>query len=415
MPSEQYVPGAIPGFGIAADRAGLSHSPYRVGALHKLAVVAGVSLRACWLALRTRRNPLRALRALPRLRAMVRTRPWSAPAADGAKLRTSQRITRASGRYFWELYLPGWPSAAFDRCIERELDRVDPTGRPPGLNVAIVAITRRCALRCEHCVEWDVLNRREAMSAADLHEVVRRVQRRGTGQFFFSGGEPLHRFADLLSLASAVSGESDAWVLSSGLGLSAARAQRLRDAGITGIMLSLDHWDGASHDRFRGLPGSFAAATRAAGHARDAGLLVGLSLCATRPFATRDNLGRYAELARTLGAAFIQVIEPRALGHYADEDVALGPVHRQALEDFCAWLNSDAAGSDYPTAEYPDWGKREFGCCGAGDRYAYVDTDGELHACPFCRAPGLRVLDHDIDSAISALQARGCPATRSLT
>lgn len=415
MPSEQYVPGAVPGFGIAAESGGFLDSPYRIGALHKLAVVAGVRLRAVWIALRSRRDPVRALSALLRLRVMVRTRPWSAPTSYRGKLQASQRITRASGRYFWELYLPGWPSVAFDRCVERELDRVDPTGRPPGLNVAIIAITKRCALRCEHCVEWDVLNRREAMSAGDLQEVVRRVQLRGSGQFFFSGGEPLHRFADLLSVASAVSGESDVWVLSSGLGLSAIKARQLREAGVTGLMLSLDHWDGASHDRFRGLPGSFAAATRAAGHARDAGLLVALSLCATRSFTTRENLERYAELSRTLGAAFIQVIEPRALGHYAGEDVALGPDHQQALEDFCAWLNSDAAGSGYPTAEYPDWGKREFGCCGAGDRYVYVDTDGKLHACPFCRAPGLRVLDHDIDSAISTLQARGCAVMRSPT
>src|SRR5512134_2505702 len=218
MPSEQYVPGAIPSFGVSADAAELRRAPRRIGGLHKLVVIFGVSLRAAWIALRSRRNPVRALGALLRLRAIVRTRPWSAPSAQRGKLQTSQRITRASGRYFWELYLPGWPSVAFDRCVERELDRVDPNGRPPGLNVAIVAITKRCALRCEHCVEWDVLNRREAMSAGDLQEVVRRVQLRGTGQFFFSGGEPLHRFADLLSVASAVSGESDVWVLSSGLG-----------------------------------------------------------------------------------------------------------------------------------------------------------------------------------------------------
>jgi MoaA/NifB/PqqE/SkfB family radical SAM enzyme len=322
-----------------------------------------------------------------------------------------RKLAFSSGRLFWDLYVPGWPSAAFDRFVERELDRVVPVlGRPPALQTAIVAITRRCALRCEHCCEWSVLNRHEALSADDLHEIARRVQRRGVGQLFLSGGEPLQRFDDLLALTAAVSAETDVWVLSSGRGLTADRAARLHGAGLTGVALSLDHWDAAVHDEFRGVRGTFEAVKRAATSARGAGLLIALSLCPTRAFVSSENLDRYAQTARSMGASFIQILEPKPIGHYAGQDVALDPTQQRELERFTERLNLDPAARDLPAVTYLDWFARTHGCWGAGDRYVYIDTEGALHACPFCRAPGVHVLDHDIDEAIAMLQVSGCPA-----
>lgn len=415
MPSQPSASEALLTIGVAAVASDGVPSPQDVRGLRKAIVIVRMLARVVRLAFRTSRSPLRAVIAHRRLHAALQTEQWATPTLRRARLWTSQKLVFASGRYFWDFYAPGWPSVAFDRCIERELERVDPRGRPHGLNTTIIAITRRCALKCEHCFGWDVLNRAEALSAAELQEITRRVQGCGTAQIIFSGGEPLQRFADLLTLAASASAESDVWVQTSGLGLSAEKARRLREAGVTGISLSLDHWDAQAHDRFRGLPGTFKGVERAAKHARDAGLLVALSLCPTRSFVTPENLQRYAETARSLGASFIQMLEPKAIGHYAGQDVALAPAHQRILEEFCERLNTDPAARDLPTVEYLDWSARTLGCCGAGDRYAYIDTDGGLHACPFCRAPGLRVLDQGIDDALSILKNRGCPAAGACT
>ena len=50
---------------------------------------------------------------------------------------------------------------------------------------------------------------------------------RGVAQLLFSGGEPLERFDELLELTASASAESDIWILSSGMGLTAGRAARL--------------------------------------------------------------------------------------------------------------------------------------------------------------------------------------------
>jgi pyruvate-formate lyase-activating enzyme len=245
--------------------------------------LAGLCARVVWIALRFYRSPLRAVRALAR---------WRASGISGWG---AGKTSVTSGRVFASLYAPGWPSRAFDGFVARELDRLDPVlGRPPGLRTAVVAITRMCGLRCEHCVEWDVLNTREQLSAADLREIVQRIRACGVAQVFFSGGEPLQRFRDLLDLTATLADETDVWVVSSGRGLTREKAQRLRMARLTGVALSLDHWDSAAHDRFRGREGTFDAVRTAAANAVDAGLVLALWLCPVRAFVSPANLRRYA-------------------------------------------------------------------------------------------------------------------------
>lgn len=317
-----------------------------------------------------------------------------------------------SGRFYPSLYLPGWPSPAFDQLVVQELGQVTSSARPPALWSAIVAITRRCALRCEHCLEWDVLNRAEGMSAEELQTVVQQLRRRGLAQLFLSGGEPLQRFEVLLELVASVAGEVDVWVLSSGRGLTREKAQRLAEAGLTGVALSLDHWDAAAHDAFRGRPGSFDAVTTAAGEVRNAGLVLALSLCPVRSFISPDDLKRYANLAHSLGASFIQILEPKAVGHYAGQDVALDAARQEELERFVHWLNRAPEARKLPVASYLDAEARLNGCSG-GSRYAYVDTEGALHACPFCRDHPISLVGRDTEAAFAGLQAAGCPSHAS--
>jgi MoaA/NifB/PqqE/SkfB family radical SAM enzyme len=357
-------------------------------------------MRIVWLAIRSYRNPLRAWRVLNRMVAeRTRAQRW-----------VTQKYAHASGRYFWNLYAPGWPSRAFDGYVQRELDRVDPfRGAPPGLQTVVLAITKRCPLQCEHCCEWAVLNAHESLDASDLQAIVARVRARGTAQLFLSGGEPLRRFPDLIAVVEAASADTDVWILSSGHGLTPERAGRLARAGLTGVALSLDHWDPAQHDRFRGLEGVFGWVERAAASAREAGLLVALSLCPTREFVSVENLDRYAALAASLGASFIQLLEPKAVGHYAGRDVALAPEQQRMLEAFADRLNIDARSRALPAVSYPDYASRNVGCRGAGDRHLYIDTDGAVHPCPFCRTPSpARVLDGDFDSTLATLQSAGC-------
>jgi MoaA/NifB/PqqE/SkfB family radical SAM enzyme len=338
-----------------------------------------------------------ALRELARLRQMLRGR---AP---------NRKYVKALGRYFWDLNCPGWPSPAFDAFVEAELGRVRPfPDAPATLQTMMLAITKKCALRCEHCSEWDALNGKETLAREDLLAIVGKFQARGVCQVQLSGGEPLRRFDDLLAVLRAGAQRADFWLLTSGHGLDEPRAEALRAAGLTGVQISLDHWDPGAHDRFRGTSGSFAWVVRAAAAARGADLAVCFNLCATRAFVGAENLARYARLCARLGGGFIQLLEPRAVGHYRGADVDLRPDQEAELERFFLSLNHDAASDGLPLCTYHAFGQRRVGCFSAGDRFLFVDTDGRAHACPFCQAPAADCRSASADEALAAVRGIGC-------
>ncbi|MEO6036838.1 MAG: radical SAM protein, partial [Saprospiraceae bacterium] len=243
---------------------------------------------------------------------------------------------RFGGRIFIQMTFPRLGTAAMKILARNELHRQLPIpDRRPGLNVLVLAITKKCSLQCAHCFEWDALNGREQLSIQDVLTIIHKFQTDGVATIELSGGEPLNRFDDLLQiLHESDTQASDFWLLSSGYRLPPQRAQALAAAGLVGLGLSLDHWDSAAHDRFRGLPGSFDWVRQAAHNAHAAGLAVCLTLTAVREFCTPEHLWTYARLARDWEVAFIRILEPRALGHFAGQAVELGSAEIAVLEEF---------------------------------------------------------------------------------
>lgn len=346
--------------------------------------------------------------------------PWAAARALRAYVARLQAVrptlpvakyVHAADRWFFAFDVPGFPSRAFDRFVEGELDRATPfRPGPPSLHTAIVAVTRRCPLRCQHCSDWQVLNGPEVLSVDDLRSLAAALRDRGLSHLQLSGGEPLQRLDAVEAVAREVAADVETWVLTSGHGLVPGVAARLRRAGVAGVHVSLDDWRPAAHDAFRGVPGTFERATAAVRNARAAGLGACLNLTARREFVTPENLDRYAALARDLGVGFIQVLEPRAVGRWESADVELRPPERALLERFQRALTRER--SDMPIVAYAGELQRRLGCSGAADRYLFVDALGGVHACPFCRGAVARLGD-GLDLALERLAARGCHAFES--
>lgn len=332
---------------------------------------------------------------------------------ENRAVRHMGRCVEVDGRVFHMLTYPGRPSKAWDTFLTNELHRVHPIpGHQPGLTLAIIAFTRRCPLRCAHCSEGAVLNKPDAITAEEVVRIVRSLQSTGVAQIEFSGGEPMSCFDDLLFiLRNCDTTLTDFWVLSSGHGLSAERAHALRKAGATGVAISLDHWDAREHDRFRGLAGSFERARRAVVNAREAGLVVAMSLVPVRSFCNMEDLMAYARLAGELKVHFIRLVEPRAAGNFYGQDVELGPEHHAVLDQFVRDLHHDTGYRQYPIVDHYGAYQRAVGCSGAGSRFLYIDTAGEVHACPFCQKACGSALQHDLgELRLSMAEQGGCHA-----
>jgi len=351
------------------------------------------------LILRHYRNPLKSLKILKELTRHRRE-------FSGEKIK---KMVRVDGKYYWDLYVPGYKSKANDNYILGEANRILPVTEKTNRFINILfAITKRCHLKCEHCFEWDSLNDQETLTLPDINNIVAKFQEKGTAQIQITGGEPLLMVDEIVQILEAAKPATDFWIFTSGHHLTPENAMKLKNAGLTGVVVSLDHYDAAIHNQFRGSNRSFEWAQMAVKNAIEARLVTALSICLSRSFVTESNLMAFIELASKMGVSFIQILEPKAVGHFSGKDVLLKAEHEKILEDFYLKMTSDKKFRKYPILCYHGYYQRKVGCFGHGNRSLYIDTDGDLHGCPFCRTKMGNALSIDLDDKIEQLRKAGC-------
>ncbi len=304
-----------------------------------------------------------------------------------------KKIYKVHGKYYFNQYTPGWPSAAYDELIKSELRRhAHPLTATEKLSFIFLAITRKCPMRCEHCFEWNNLNQKEVFTKEDLFKTIDIFQQQGVLQFHFSGGEPMVRFKDLLPLIKFASRKSECWVLTSGFNFTRENAALLKAAGCKGVVVSIDHYIPDMHNLFRGNANSFKDAVNAVVEAKQAGLVVSLSVCATKSFIEEGHLHPYMDFAKSLGVHFVQVLEPKNVGHYDNKDVLLASHHIEELDRIFKLVNHSKPYLDHPTMLYHGYHQRKIGCF-SGSRSVYIDSVGDVHACPFCHTKSYNIID----------------------
>lgn len=169
---------------------------------------------------------------------------------------------------------------------------------PPPPWALLAELTHACPLHCPYCSNpLELARRSRELSTEEWSDVLRQAAELGVVHTHLSGGEPLLR-PDLPSIvAAAESAGIYTQLVTSGVGLSAARMSALTSAGLRSVQLSVQHADPAASDRIAGRR-SFAAKERAAAVVRAAGLPLGLNVVLHR-----DNLHAVDQLV-DLGVAW---------------------------------------------------------------------------------------------------------------
>ncbi len=110
-----------------------------------------------------------------------------------------------------------------------------------------IAVTEKCNLRCTYCMPEegvDFQGREKILSAEETLRAISILARMGVKKVRFTGGEPLVRkdIIELVSGAASTPGIKSVHLTTNGL-LFDRYAERLREAGLTGVNISLDTFD----------------------------------------------------------------------------------------------------------------------------------------------------------------------------
>jgi radical SAM protein with 4Fe4S-binding SPASM domain len=183
--------------------------------------------------------------------------------------------------------------------------------------------THQCNLRCKHCYSNSGTASQKELTTKEALSVVDQLADFGVTALAFSGGEPLTR-KDFFEVAShAVNRGLYVSVATNGTLLTKENVQKLKQAQINYVEVSIDGATAQTHDSFRGVPGAFDKAV--------AGLknCVEADLCACiATTATKSNLAEMPgiiDLAEEIGAErftyFNFIPTGRGKEHY-DQDLS---------------------------------------------------------------------------------------------
>lgn len=321
-----------------------------------------------------------------------------------------KKMVKVYGKYYMGLYTPGWNDANYKRFIISELNHFKPVGkRVLRFNHVYLAITKKCALQCDHCYVWDVLNQKDQLNENDLSFIIGKLQKLGTGQIHLTGGEPLLKLDDLLKLIRRANNNTNFWINTSGFKLTNDAANKLKKVGLTGVFISLDHFEEEAHNNFRKFKDAYYWAINGAKNAIANQLVVALSVCVTNDFVSYENLMDYMKLAKKIGVHFVQFLEPKEVGHFKGKDITITQTNIAILESFYTKMNFSNEFLDFPVISYHGYYQRRQGCFAGGNRSMYVDTEGNLNACPFCHTNSGNILHEDFEDQLKALSKKGCP------
>jgi pyrroloquinoline quinone biosynthesis protein E len=247
----------------------------------------------------------------------------------------------------------------------------------------LAELTHRCPLHCPYCSNpLEMIRAEGELTTDDWKRVFTQGRALGVLQLGLSGGEPMIR-KDLEELAThARSLGLYTTLVTSGLGLTRARAEGLREAGLEHVQISIQDADSETAERIAGVS-SVKQKRAAAAVVKELGFAFSINVVLHR--ANLDRIGAIIDLAAELGADRLELANTQYYGWALENRASLMPTREQVAR---AQVTAEDAMRRYKGRMQilfvlPDYFERYPKPCygGWGKLYLVVAPDGKVLPC----------------------------------
>jgi MoaA/NifB/PqqE/SkfB family radical SAM enzyme len=289
-----------------------------------------------------------------------------------------RHMVRSGDRVVMDSTFPPYPSKAFDRRLSNYINSLDITEQASG--IISVSTTNCCPYACAFCSTNARRNFDLDLDEELLKKTISQIEGLGVPMVILHGGEPMYRYDRFLRLVKHVSDDTCLWMFTTGYGVTPEKARELKENGLFGVWVSLDHFEPEEHNRMRGNPEAFENACRAVECFKQAGVYTCLSLVPPPDFLEPKNFQKYYDMARDLGVAEIRVMEVKPSGREACRGVIS---HSPILEKLQQDLFRDPAYQEHPPLSGLSTWLEKDGALGCQCRFEYlfVTSTGEVQPC----------------------------------
>ncbi len=280
-------------------------------------------------------------------------------------MRDPDNVVDFAGGKTLSIYLPPFPSRAFDTFLDAQLKASKGEPVPEIVNISL---TTRCQNECWHCTTPGDY---EPASDVTLLKTIEHLKEMGTYQFLFTGGNPLLR-DDLEGLIRTAHGSAIALVSTPGP-LDRARARSLQDAGCQGVLVGLEHYDAIKNDELMGREGAYIDSLETIKNVKATGMLTGCWIVVTSEMI--PDLDRYLRFVKDQGVTDVAIFEPIL----ADEDRLLDEGEREYLLNI---QKKSTKNKGYPRIiSGPFMDSEEFMGCTAAYNRLHITAGGDVYPC----------------------------------
>ncbi|HYH31346.1 MAG TPA: pyrroloquinoline quinone biosynthesis protein PqqE [Pseudonocardia sp.] len=176
----------------------------------------------------------------------------------------------------------------------------------------LAELTYDCPLHCAYCSNpLDLASYADELTTAEWQRVITEARELGALQLHLSGGEPLRRrdVVELVRTGRKLGMYSN--LVTSGLGLSPARAAQLREAGLDHVQVSIQADEPIVADRLAGTP-SYQRKIEAARLVKELGWPLTVNVVLHRQ--NLDRIDGILELAEVMGADRVELANTQYYG-----------------------------------------------------------------------------------------------------
>ncbi len=203
--------------------------------------------------------------------------------------------------------------------------------------------TRACNLVCKHCrADAQIHPDPEELSTKEVKRLIDQIAAFSKPIFIISGGEPLMR-KDIFEVASYATQQGLRVAMSpNGTLIDPCNIQKMKEAGIKRISVSLDGSCAQKHDEIRGVNGAFNEAVRGMNYCLEDNLPFQINTTVMRE--NQDDLEATLQKVIELGAVawHVFMLVPTGRGKFDDE------ITPQQYEDILNWVYETSQTSPIP-------------------------------------------------------------------
>jgi MoaA/NifB/PqqE/SkfB family radical SAM enzyme len=224
-------------------------------------------------------------------------------------------IAKKGEANIYNLYNPPQPSRAGMKAFARKIrEKIIGMVLPATANIAV---TSKCQCDCVHC-SYDLFKNTErpSLTTEELKSVTDQALALGANLIIYVGGEPLLN-PDLYDLIRHVDkDQAIVSIFTNGLLLTRENCEKLVEAGLHCLYVSIDSPRPEVHNRLRGVKNLYGRTLEGAARARESGIYTGLSTYATSESLAKGEVEELINIAHDEGFHEITIFDCIPSGKY---------------------------------------------------------------------------------------------------